>query len=77
MAGYTVSARIDRASPRLARHDAQPAMAADPVRPADASDPLDLVGRPFDARLLERWAAFRKAWSQTTFFLFDGDSWRR
>lgn len=77
MDGYAVTARIDRATPRLARHGAQPAVAADPLQSTDAVDPFDLVGRPFDVRWLDRWAAFRETWSQTTFFLFDADSWRR
>jgi hypothetical protein len=27
--------------------------------------------------LVDRLAALRETWAQTTFFLFDGDSWRR
>ena len=38
--------------------------------------PVDLVGRPLGAIIAERWIRIREACSQTTFFLFDPDSWR-
>jgi len=38
---------------------------------AGAVDP-----RPFDARLEDALEDLREAWAQTTFFLFDPDSWR-
>ena len=38
--------------------------------------PVDLVGRPIEVVIGERWTAIRERWSQTTFFLFDADSWR-
>jgi hypothetical protein len=74
MDGYRVSARIDRAVPRLARHAADRTATA--VLVLDDSTMSELVGRPLDDILLERWAAFRERWSQTTFFLFDANSWR-
>jgi hypothetical protein len=74
MDGYAVSARIDRATPRRARHGAAQTATSTPV--LDDPTLLDLVGRPLDDILLERWAAFRERWSQTTFFLFDPNSWR-
>jgi hypothetical protein len=74
MDGYSVSARIDRATPRRARHGSERRATAGSL--PDGLEPLDLVGRPLDDVLLERWAAFRERWSQTTFFLFDANSWR-
>ena len=38
---------------------------------------IDLVGGADDGLLGERWTRLREAWAQMTFFLFDGDSWRR
>jgi hypothetical protein len=74
MDGYRVSARIDRATPRLARHG--PERRATAGLAPEGPEPFDLVGRPLDDALLERWATFRERWSQTTFFLFDANSWR-
>jgi hypothetical protein len=45
----------------------------DPIMEPEA---VDLVGRPIAAMVAERWARIREAWAQTTFFLFDPDSWR-
>lgn len=74
MAGYEVSARIAGVAPRRAGHgedaDRLPATLA-----ADA--PTDLVDRPLDVTLAERWDTVRERWAQTTFFLFDPDSWRQ
>ena len=77
MSGYVASARIVRASPRLARATA----ATDPGdwRPAvaDAASIVDASavdsGGPTVAERLE---ALREHWAQLTFFLFDGESWR-
>jgi hypothetical protein len=76
MAAYAVSARIERAHPHVARWTG----ASQPVRPA--MDPIlepeavDLVGRPLAAIVTERWTRIRESWAQTTFFLFDPESWR-
>jgi hypothetical protein len=47
------------------------------VEPTSANyDRVELVGRPLDERLAA-WCADRcEAWSQTTFYLFDPESWR-
>lgn len=50
-------------------------MAATPFR-FDDRDWIELVGRPFGQRLAAGWAELRETWSQTTFFLFDPESWR-
>ena len=73
MDAYRVFVRIDGGALRRARpFDARDDEAA--VGP-DAT-PVDLIGRPLDVIVGERWQAVRERWSQTTFFLFDADSWR-
>lgn len=76
MSGYVVAARVTAGGPRW----------AGPPPPAAPDDRADSIGaeagpellRPADDPLLgERWEAFRERWSQLTFFLFDGESWRR
>jgi hypothetical protein len=37
---------------------------------------VELVGRPLGERWAARWDGLCEAWSQTTFFLFDPESWR-
>jgi hypothetical protein len=75
MAGYTVNARIERAGVHLAATSRPaPDVAAD--RRDDAQETVDLVGRPIEEVLAERWAMIRESWAQTTFFLFDPESWR-
>lgn len=75
MPAYAATARIDRVQPHLAGW-------ADrgPDRPAvDAlaeTEAIDLVGRPLATIAAERWLRIREAWTQTTFFLFDPNSWR-
>ena len=85
MAGYAANARLDGSVPRFASVSARPrgpAPVADtltdgsPREPAVGADWVELVGRPFDARLADRFASIGEAWSQLTFFLFDPESWR-
>jgi hypothetical protein len=76
MAAYAVTARVEGVRPHVARWTgaSQPEDAAvDPILEPDA---VELVGRPLAAIVAERWARIREAWAQTTFFLFDPDSWR-
>ncbi len=68
--------------------DATAVLACDAAARLDALDraPIDLVGRPFGKRpfgkrpfgerLAARWDDLRETWAQTTFFLFDPESWR-
>ncbi len=76
MAGYTVSSRIQAVAPR-ARWGRTPAAAAAawPDATIDVTT-TELIGRPLDEVLAERVAALRETFAQTTFFLFDGNSWR-
>jgi hypothetical protein len=76
MAAYAVTARVERVHPHVARWTgaSRPDRAAlDPILEPEA---VDLVGRPLAAIFVERWTRIREAWAQTTFFLFDPDSWR-
>ena len=70
MARYAVMAHIDHAQPHRARRDVSDA----PIRHReidDASEAIDL-GRPAS----EPWRRVRELWAQTTFYLFDANSWR-
>jgi hypothetical protein len=77
MAGYAVTARVAR--PRM-RAGALVATATSlPPQGAAATSDLeaeDLVGRPLDVAWRERWDDIRRLWAQTTFYLFDPESWR-
>ena len=89
MAGYAASATLRGGNLRFASWGTgtDPAGPAGPAAtvpavvettmvPADAAAPIDLVGRPLDQRLGDWLASLGETWSQTTFFLFDPDSWR-
>lgn len=84
MSGYAASSTIQGIGPHVVRArstraadalDRDPDPAAAPCVPA-LGDWVELVGRPLDERLAEWWAGVREAVSQTTFFLFDPESWR-
>ena len=85
MAGYAASGRLHGVVPRFA--GAGPglllAAPAQPLGPTvvDAADAatvvqVELVGRPLDETIRDWLAAIGESWSQTTFFLFDPESWR-
>lgn len=85
MAGYAATARIGRVrtvvrtapgTPR--REDPRSVPRRPGATPRDDAPAVaeELVGRPLDAVLRERWERVRDGWSQATFFLFDPDSWR-
>lgn len=76
MAAYAVTARIVRADPHLAGWTAP--TSPDPwfAEPEVAPEAIDLVGRPAGADIAERWARLKETWAQTTFYLFDAESWR-
>ena len=73
MDAYRVSARIDRGA---AHRRQRPRAVSVTSVPSPAIEPVELVGRPLESTLGERWERIRERWSQTTFFLFDADSWR-
>jgi hypothetical protein len=76
MAAYAVIARIDRVDPQLAGR--RPVTPADwtVVEALDSAQAVDLVGEPLETIVAKRWAHVREIWAQTTFFLFDAESWR-
>jgi hypothetical protein len=76
MAGYAVIAWIDRVDPHRA---GRPPTSTTDLSAGEALDPaqaFDLIGRPLESIAAERWARVREVWAQTTFFLFDANSWR-
>jgi hypothetical protein len=83
MDGYAVYAPVQR----VRRERGVPADAGSGGRIAPAPDPLetiaaervvaiDLSGRSIGDRLSDRLEAIRTTVAQTTFFLFDAESWR-
>ncbi len=76
MAGYAVSSQIGHVTPRLATRT-RPSATPEPF-PDVAVDvaTIDLVGRPLDEILAERWDELREMLGPMTFYLFDPDSWR-
>ena len=86
MAGYAASATLRGGNLRFASWGtgAEPAGPAATVPvvaeaakvQADAAAPIELLGRPLDQRLGDWLASLGETWSQTTFFLFDPNSWR-
>jgi hypothetical protein len=89
MSASVAPVRIERVRPhRPMRHrDHVAPSAVQPVAVGsthDTVDLLDLVDTAATSPLVvrwhairDRWARAREVWRQTTFYLFDGDSWRR
>jgi len=76
MAGYAATCRIESVAPRAVRRLRTPALTALPD-PSPTDVPIeDLTGRPLDEVIADRWASISESWAQTTFFLFDPESWR-
>jgi len=78
MAGYSANAHITRANPRFigsgrAQPSAEPsrAIASDTPWPARRVD-----AGPLGPRIREWQRRVRQEWAQTTFYLFDQNSWR-
>jgi hypothetical protein len=71
MARYAVTARIDRVQPHIARRDGP--RSPDQRRAIDHPRPQ---ARRREGRGSPRWERVRELWAQTTFYLFDPDSWR-
>ena len=89
MSGYAASARLRGGSTRFVVRDGSTRfIVLDSVRRVPRADPagtaptspeverVELAGRPLGRRLADRWEDLRDAWSQTTFYLFDPESWR-
>lgn len=82
MAGYAIQTRIDGVRPRLSALDGSTGdhvtTAAWPTFLADHGfeDPFAGLGDDPQPTLAERRDRGRELWAQTTFFLFDPNSWR-
>jgi hypothetical protein len=75
MAAYVAMAYIVSARPQRPANPAVSTIRGPAVFEAEA-ETTDLVGEPLDDRIAERWSHIRQSWSQTTFYLFDPESWR-
>jgi hypothetical protein len=80
MSGYAASARLQGGSTRFVaagsdRRSAPGGAVATPAAWLDRewAEPAE---PPLGKRLAGRWQDLREAWSQTTFYLFDPESWR-
>jgi hypothetical protein len=81
MAAYAVIARIGRVDPHLTLHDLDEILDTDEGDgsglPADTPTlALEVVTVDESDRLAEWWSRAREVWKQTTFYVFDADSWR-
>lgn len=80
MAAYAVIARIGRVDPHLTVRDLERDL--DDGDPPDRGLPIDGSAVAIDLRdpdpgpIAERVTRLRELWTQTTFYLFDADSWR-
>lgn len=81
MAAYAVIARIGRVDPHLTIHDLDRGLddddGSDNGLPSDRpSVAVDVVRAPEPGRVGEWWRQARELWTQTTFYVFDAESWR-
>jgi hypothetical protein len=77
MAAYAVIARIGRVDPHLSVRDLERDLDEDPPGGRRTDDSIEAVElRSELGRLEERVMRWRELWTQTTFFLFDAESWR-
>ena len=80
MAGYSASVRLQGATPRFAGIGGRRATrVVEPrVRTEAPGDPDrgELAGNSEDERVADWLVSARETWAQTTFFLFDPNSWR-
>jgi hypothetical protein len=82
MAAYAVTARIGRVDPHLALHDVKrDADHDEPPAGLPTSDARDVAAIEIDRAsepgpIAERLTRLRELWRQTTFYLFDAESWR-
>jgi hypothetical protein len=82
MAAYAVMARIGRVDPHLTVYDAKRDEERDRGSSGLPADGIDDVASVESERasdpgpVAERLIRARELWRQTTFYLFDADSWR-
>lgn len=80
MAAYAVIAHIGRVDPHLTLHDAaddepRPPVGLHPDATEDAAA-IESERASDPSQLAERLARIHELWRQTTFYLFDAESWR-
>jgi len=80
MSAYAVAVRLDRST--ISMRPGGPA-AGSPAAPQQMAGPdagpfeeLHAFRTIASEEVRERWEAIREHWAQTTFYLFDPDSWR-
>jgi hypothetical protein len=73
MDAYATFTKVERVRPRRVAARGRDVWAFDPAHDDEALDP---DAAPIDLVLGERIERLRELWSQTTFFLFDGEGWR-
>ena len=81
MAAYAVIARIGHADPHLVLGDLGRDLDADDGPDGGLPDDVpivavDVVRTDGPDRLAEWWSRACELWTQTTFYVFDADSWR-
>ena len=80
MSGYVISARLQGGTTRFvaagSNRQVAPPGSFETSPPRLDREQVELAGRPLGERLAARWDDLRETWSQTTFFLFDAESWR-
>ncbi len=80
MSAYAVAVRLDRST--ISMRPGGPAAGSSAVPHATAGqdagtfEELHAFRTIASEEVRERWEAIREYWTQTTFFLFDPDSWR-
>ena len=76
MAAYAVLARIDRCTRILAGRTCADPPDRTVAETLELAQAVELVGRPLSTTVAERIEHIREVWAQTTFYLFDANSWR-
>jgi hypothetical protein len=71
VASYVVTARIEQVQPRIASRDDRRHIVARRALEVTEAEAIDL-----SSPVSERWDRIRELWGQTTFYLFDPESWR-
>lgn len=76
MPAYVAMAHLQGAKPTRVSRAPLPAAAQMRAAPVEDLAQVEIEGIPLDDRLAERWTAIQHGWLESTFFLFDPDSWR-
>ncbi|HET7169827.1 MAG TPA: hypothetical protein VFI69_11565 [Candidatus Limnocylindrales bacterium] len=76
MAAYAVIARIGRVDPHLTLRDVDARDALDPPDGPSPGSGADVIDTAPMGRVHAWLGSLREGWAQTTFYLFDPESWR-